>query len=140
MNKNPSKQKIQLVQELLKTSAFDPGPIDGILGPKTRSALYQYQSGCAMLKDLLGTSDKGLFQQTAVTQAPKVTAPVNKNPSKQKIRLVQERLKTFGFDPGPIDGALGPKTRSALLKYQASHGLSNSGTLDEKTLVSLGVG
>ena len=33
------------------------------------------------------------------------------------IRLVQERLKASGFNPGPIDGKWGKKTRSALIIF-----------------------
>lgn len=140
VSRNLTKVQIQVIQDLLRASGFDPGPIDGMLGPKTRAALHQYQSGCAILTNLIGTTDKEVSQQTAETQTQKVDASANKNLDRDQIRLVQERLKASGFDPGPIDGMLGPKTRSALQKYQASNGLSNSGTLDDKTLVSLGAG
>jgi peptidoglycan hydrolase-like protein with peptidoglycan-binding domain len=76
-NKSLSKVQIQVIQDLLKASGFDPGPIDGILGPKTRAALHQYQSGCAMLTNLLGTSDKEILQ--ADTQPIKATTPAKKS-------------------------------------------------------------
>jgi His-Xaa-Ser repeat protein HxsA len=66
------------------------------------------------------------------------TAPTRKL-TRVQIRLVQQRLKAAGFDPGAIDGVLGAKTRAALRKYQGSQGLPNHGTIDEKTLKSLGV-
>lgn len=59
--------------------------------------------------------------------------------TRAQVRLVQQRLKAAGFDPGAVDGVLGPKTRIALRKYQGSQGLSSNGTVDEKTLRSLGV-
>jgi His-Xaa-Ser repeat protein HxsA len=59
--------------------------------------------------------------------------------TRAQVRLVQQRLKAAGFDPGAVDGVLGPKTRIALRKYQGSQGLSSNGTIDEKTLRSLGV-
>lgn len=60
-------------------------------------------------------------------------------PATAQIRLVQLRLKAAGYDPGPIDGLFGPRTKTALRKYQESHGLSRNGGLDEKTLKALGV-
>jgi hypothetical protein len=36
---------------------------------------------------------------------------------KQVIRQVQQQLKQAGYDPGPIDGVLGPKTLAALQQY-----------------------
>ena len=50
-----------------------------------------------------------------------------------RIGQVQELLKVAGFDPGPIDGVLGPLTRAALRRYQASRGLPSTGVLDEAT-------
>jgi hypothetical protein len=35
------------------------------------------------------------------------------------VREVQQALVTAGHDPGPIDGIMGPRTKSALLKYIA---------------------
>ncbi|MCZ6906581.1 MAG: peptidoglycan-binding domain-containing protein, partial [Deltaproteobacteria bacterium] len=56
-----------------------------------------------------------------------------------QIQQAQERLKARGFDPGPIDGILGPQTRAALNEYQATQRLPTTGVLDEKTRNSLGV-
>jgi hypothetical protein len=50
-----------------------------------------------------------------------------------RIGQAQERLKAAGFDPGLIDGVLGPRTREALRRYQASQGLPTTGALDEAT-------
>lgn len=49
------------------------------------------------------------------------------------IRQAQERLKDAGFNPGPADGQLGAQTREALREYQKSHGLPQTGQLDEPT-------
>ena len=40
----------------------------------------------------------------------------------QAVRDVQERLTTFGYDPGPVDGVMGPTTRSALRSFQEKGG------------------
>jgi peptidoglycan hydrolase-like protein with peptidoglycan-binding domain len=49
------------------------------------------------------------------------------------IRQAQERLKDAGFNPGPADGQLGAQTKGALREYQKSHGLPQTGQLDEPT-------
>lgn len=54
------------------------------------------------------------------------------------IRSVQAALKAKGYDPGPIDGVMGSKTRAALLQYQKDNGLPQ-GQLDVETLGALGV-
>jgi Putative peptidoglycan binding domain len=50
-----------------------------------------------------------------------------------QVGQAQERLKAAGYNPGPIDGVLGPLTREALRRYQASQGLPTTGALDEAT-------
>ena len=50
---------------------------------------------------------------------------------------VQSFLVSRGFEPGPIDGAFGEKTAGALRNYQASVGLSQSGTIDDATLAKI---
>jgi peptidoglycan hydrolase-like protein with peptidoglycan-binding domain len=54
-----------------------------------------------------------------------------------RIGQAQERLKALGFTPGPIDGVLGPRTKAALRRYQAQHGLPATAVLDEATRTSL---
>ena len=128
-----SKSEIQLLQKRLKAAGFDPGPVDGILGTTTRAALFRCKSGCTALSELSGTSDKPTLDQTAEIQSSRATASALPTASvktisgNQKIRLAQERLKAAGFDPGPVDGKLGPQTKSALEKYRASHNLTHSG-------------
>ena len=52
-------------------------------------------------------------------------------------RTVQEALAEKGFDPGPVDGMWGPKTKAALMKFQESAGLTASGKIDGATKSSL---
>jgi peptidoglycan hydrolase-like protein with peptidoglycan-binding domain len=54
------------------------------------------------------------------------------------IRSVQSALKNAGFNPGPIDGIFGWRTRAALEKYQRANSLS-TGALTKETLSSLGL-
>jgi peptidoglycan hydrolase-like protein with peptidoglycan-binding domain len=55
-----------------------------------------------------------------------------------QLREVQRRLQEEGFYPGPIDGVMGPGTRTALSQYQAKHGLPKTGALDDATRKALG--
>jgi peptidoglycan hydrolase-like protein with peptidoglycan-binding domain len=50
-----------------------------------------------------------------------------------RIAQAQERLKAVGFDPLFIDGLLGPRSKEALRRYQASQALPMTGVLDEAT-------
>jgi hypothetical protein len=52
---------------------------------------------------------------------------------------VQRSLAQQGYYYGPIDGILGPGTRSAIQRYQIDHGLAVTATIDEETLATLGM-
>lgn len=58
---------------------------------------------------------------------------------RNKVRRVQHALKAKGFDPGPVNGVVGAKTKDAVLKFQDRFGIKATGTLDNQTLFALGV-
>lgn len=53
------------------------------------------------------------------------------------IVQLQTALKAAGFDPGPVDGAYGPRTRSAVVALQARHGLVQDGIAGPRTQAAL---
>jgi len=50
---------------------------------------------------------------------------------------LQGRLKNLGYDPGPADGKLGPRTRAALAVFQSDNDLDITGEADDATLAKL---
>jgi peptidoglycan hydrolase-like protein with peptidoglycan-binding domain len=56
------------------------------------------------------------------------------------IKKVQETLRGKGYNPGSVDGVLGPETRGAISQYQKSENLPVTGHLDAQTAGKLGVG
>ena len=56
------------------------------------------------------------------------------------VRQVQQALHDKSFDPGPIDGVLGPQTKEAVRKFQDFYGIKATGEIDNQTLYALGVG
>ncbi len=102
---------IRDIQTRLKRSGFYSGAIDGIAGAKTQSAIRHFQSGCATLNDLISISD--------ITTAVENKIVAQKTDRGEAVRIIQLRLKDAGFDPGPIDGIAGAKTRSALAALES---------------------
>ena len=49
------------------------------------------------------------------------------------VTRVQRELKAAGINPGPIDGAFGPKTLAAVKAYQAKYRLAQDGIVGPKT-------
>ena len=58
----------------------------------------------------------------------------------QDVRAAQEALKSKGFDPGELDGRMGPHTKAAISEFQRSAGLRETGRFDQATRSQLGVG
>ena len=54
-----------------------------------------------------------------------------------QVLHVQKRLEELGFDPGPIDGLMGPRTRGAIRNFQEQAVLPATGELDPRTLDAL---
>ena len=63
------------------------------------------------------------------------------DPEKQKpddqTKKIQQVLKDLGWDPGPIDGIVGPQTRRAVKAFQRSHKIPATGVVDSRTLTLL---
>lgn len=57
----------------------------------------------------------------------------------EDVKAVQSALQEKGYNPGPIDGMMGPRTREALKKFQTAAGLETTGTLNQATAEKLGV-
>jgi hypothetical protein len=68
----------------------------------------------------------GFYQKYLTGAAPDLT-----------VRAAQLYLSFRGFDPHGIDGVLGPGTRSALIAFQGSAGLSQTGNPDGATMAAL---
>ena len=60
--------------------------------------------------------------------------------SQTHVAAAQQALKTNGYNPGPIDGYMGPQTTAAVREYQQREQLQVTGQLDPETLGRLGVG
>ena len=56
---------------------------------------------------------------------------------KKLARYVQERLTVLGYDPGPIDGDLGPRTKDAVKRFQSVAGLTVDGRISSTLLTKL---
>jgi len=55
------------------------------------------------------------------------------------VTSVQQDLANQGYNPGPMDGVVGPRTSSAISAYQRDHGMPPTGQINGTLLNSLGL-
>jgi len=55
-------------------------------------------------------------------------------------REVQAALLSLGFDPGPVDGKSGPKTKAAVEAFQRARGLMPTASWSRSDRGAAGVG
>jgi peptidoglycan hydrolase-like protein with peptidoglycan-binding domain len=130
--------RVSRAQEELRELGYNPGPIDGITGPRTRQALRQYQRdynlpatgtlNTATRQKLLGDERASLpenWRETPPTMGRQIT--------EGNMQVAEQKLKDFGFDPGPVDGVFTAQTEAALRAFQERRGIPVSGILDDPT-------
>jgi len=57
----------------------------------------------------------------------------------ETVHRAQRKLKELGYNPGPIDGLMGSKTKAAIRKFQSNYNLPKTGILDANTKAKLGI-
>ena len=146
---------VLLIQRELRSAGFDPGPLDGRLGPKFSAAIAAYQRAQGLPVDgrvsidlLSRLARENLRQgrtapfpaspeasrdtgagapdrQTALQTPATGASPAPRGRS--LVRSIQERLAARGYYRGPLDGSLGPKTRAAIETYQRAQRYETTG-------------
>lgn len=111
------------------------GTINKSVGSAVENVAHRGESG------KLGETKSDQFKEankTVINSALDAASDKPMNNSKT-VMAAQKRLSVLGYDPGPSDGIMGQKTRSAIGQYQQSNGLPITEILDEATLHSLGI-
>ena len=117
---------IRYLQESLAKLGYNPGPIDGIFGPKTDTAVRSFQMNKGLVVDgIVGNNTWG-----AIDKAQSI---IRAGSTGEAVRYLQDSLTKLGYNPGPIDGMFGPKTETAVRSFQKAKGLVVDGIVGNNT-------
>lgn len=141
--------EVWAVQRRLQARGFDPGSVDSVFGSRTTEAVKAFQEfkGLNVTGIVDDTTWKALAQPS-FTPTPRTKIQVQqpeievkkllvKGDRGSKVKTLQVRLETMGFDPGPIDGIFGMKTIGAVKAFQETKGIKADGVVDQKTWEAL---
>lgn len=121
---------IMIVQRRLNELGFNAGTPDGVNGSGTRAAVAAFQKS-------IGRPATGELtrEELAILQSaqPSDRPTAMEGSASVDVREVQSLLTELGFEPGPVDGAWGRKTQTALDSFRNRQGLAASGrpTIDD---------
>ena len=57
----------------------------------------------------------------------------------ERVALIQQRLKEWGYYSGKVDGVFGRGTYNAVVRFQRQNGLSVDGQVGKKTAAAMGI-
>ncbi|MBU4149027.1 MAG: peptidoglycan-binding protein [Candidatus Omnitrophica bacterium] len=144
---NPRVEEIQIA---LANLGYNTGAKDGRMGQKMREAIKDFQES-------IGVKPTGYINEITLRQIEdarrareqkemeKIYSSVEVRSafpekdastaleSKWTIKDIQAALKNSGFDPGSIDGKLGPRTQQAIKEFQRTKGLKIDGKVGPQT-------
>lgn len=139
-----SRTAIREAQSLLAELGYQPGPADGLWGPKTGIA---YQS--FLVDQNLPESDvltqASLFALREASGRPteiasddgQISAQAPQQVSSDTIREAQSLLALLGYNPGPADGSWGPNTVRAYQSFLRDNNLPIADVLTADSILTI---
>jgi len=115
--------RVAAIQVGLRAKGLYTGTIDGFQGPETKAAIAALQQTGVGTDDLAGPTLG--------------TRPLSIGASGGDVAQLQFLLAWHGFPNGNVDGALGYRTQSALLRFQRWAGLPPIGIAGPATVAAL---
>jgi peptidoglycan hydrolase-like protein with peptidoglycan-binding domain len=118
-------------QTELRRRGYQISAITGTANTETIAAVREYQSDARM--PVTGSINEELLKQLRTAEADSDAI------YREQVKQVQAALNAAGYNAGPPDGALGPKSRAAIARYQSDNELPATGGIDAGLLASLGI-
>lgn len=109
----------------------------------SRCGSFRYRSGAleSARRDVdphrsqLQAEGRSRFARSTTTGSLSAPATPTQPIADETVRTVQQKLNELGYNAGPADGLMGPRTRAAIVEFQQDRGLAVTGTANQ-TLVS----
>jgi peptidoglycan hydrolase-like protein with peptidoglycan-binding domain/DNA invertase Pin-like site-specific DNA recombinase len=124
---------VRVVQRTLRGLGWQPGPVDGLYGPRTKAAVTRFQVAARIGADgIVGPRTRRALTH-AQTESLRRGAGFAQPDGSPRVRSLQVRLQRRGLRPGPVDGLFGPRTQAAVQRLQRHNGVPASGVVTTRT-------
>lgn len=88
---------------------------------------------------LLGISGFTIYKVESDNARTVAVAVISQGSRGETVKLIQQKLKRWGYYNGAIDGIYGSATKKAVKYFQSKNGLPADGIVGNKTLAALGI-
>lgn len=137
---------VENVQRELVASGLYSGEVDGVSGRRTRLAIIAYQRANRL--EETGAATPELIEHIRYTRqvADAANLPEARLDGPRMLRQakavdtvtrVQMGLAELGYEPGAINGKLGPRTRNAILNFESDRGIALTGDISATLIAEL---
>lgn len=126
----PDPSLVAEIQRRLNEHGYDAGPVDGMMGSRTRDAIRDYERDQGLRPT--GEPSRAIAQRLERGPAPTPSPPPSTpaaptGPESTDVAEIQRLLNERGYDAGPVDGVMGARTRDAIRTYQIEQGMAGTG-------------
>jgi len=122
------------IQGELRLRGYPIPRVTGQMDSQTRQAIREYQQGQGVA--VTGAPSAALLAELrAASGEPVPTAGL----TREQRAAAQRALNTRGYEAGPPDGVLGPRSRNAIRTFQADNDITPDGELTSRTMALLGL-
>jgi peptidoglycan hydrolase-like protein with peptidoglycan-binding domain len=129
LKKGSTDLAVRDLQEALKALGFDPGPIDGMFGTTTETAVKAFQQA----RDITADGIVGKVTWINIDEADQSEPVLKIGSTGLPVRRAQKRMSLVGYDVGGVDGRYGTATEAAVKKLQQQRGLAVDGVVGPQT-------
>src|SRR3954453_14524240 len=128
---------VRVVQRTLRRLGWQPGPVDGLYGPRTKAAVTRFQAAARIGVDgVVGPQTRHALKH-ARTEPLRRGAGFAQPEGSPRVRSLQTKLHKHGLRPGPVDGLFGPRTEAAVDRLQRHNDVPATGAVNARTLRAL---
>ena len=129
LQKGSTDPAVRDLQEALKALGHDPGPIDGVFGTTTETAVKAFQQARGIAADGI----VGKVTWINIDEADQSEPVLKIGSTGLPVRRAQKRMSLVGYDVGGVDGSYGTHTEAAVKKLQQQRGLAVDGVVGLQT-------